>query len=399
MMPSDRAVVQGAPTLESALRQLATNKHTKPLDSLNHATADPESHTAAHLAPLIQPTMSMAGGTPEIRAFAIWGLIVDLINRTGPSSESRLRSVLIAAFRLPHPRGAPEQWKTAIGDRFGQLLDIPGVFTDPRPKTTAPMHKLWRQALVEKLVPALGQRLAVLAEDGSGWRPYIDLGIGAGQANEVGNGYRPPSKGAQPIFVDLFVTTVFMQGRVARRRITERLVTAAEDHVVGYLASAMAGPPGDKERLPVRSLWGCRVASGNSGRSGGSSLTFLQFPRPLRRGEKHYFASEALDTDPIMTRSGVNVGVDHYGIAPGRVVNGWVPVSGLTIRIVFDEKFIPDACWWHSEQTERERDIRPPDGDERFLTVVGNTLQHTFPGRCHPREWYGISFDWGVVRE
>ena len=396
MMPSDRAVVQGAPTLESALRQLATNKHTKPLDSLNHAIVDPESHTAAHLAPLIQPTMSMGDATPEIRAYAIWGLIVDLINRTGPSSESRLRSVLIAAFRLPHPRGAPEPWKTAIGERFGQLLDIPGIFTDPRPRTTAPMHKLWRQALVEKLVPALRQRLAELVVDGSGWRPYIDRGIGADQANEAGNGYRAPSKGAQPIFVDLFVTTVFMQRRVAHRRITERLVTAAEDQVHGYLARALAGPEGAKDKLPVRSLWGCRVVTGTAARSGGSPLTFLQFPRPLRRGEKHYFASEAVDMDPSMTRLSVNVSVDHYGIAPGRVVNGWVPVSGLTIRIVFDENFVPDACWWYAEQTQREREIRPPAGDARLLTVVGKTLQYTFPGRCHPRESYGISFDWGT---
>src|SRR5581483_1306960 len=105
------------PTLESALRRLVTNKHPKPLDLLSHAIADPHGHTAMDLAPLIRPTMSVEG-SPEIRVSALWGLIVDQIGRIGPSSESRLRSALIAAFRLPHPLGSPERWSPTIGDRF-----------------------------------------------------------------------------------------------------------------------------------------------------------------------------------------------------------------------------------------------------------------------------------------
>jgi hypothetical protein len=383
------------PTLESALRRLATNKHTKPLDLLSHAIADPHGHTAADLAPLIRPTVSIDGGTAEIRAFAVWGLIIDQIGRIGPSSESRLRSVLVAAFRLPHPLGSPEQWSTNIGDRFRQVLDVPRVFSDPKPSTTAPVHKLWRQALVGKLVPALEIRLAELAKDGPGWHPYVLIGSGADQATANGNGYRTPSEGAQPVFVDLFVTTVFLQGRVARRRITERLVTAAEDHVDSYLATALAGPTDDKEDLPVRSLWGCRVERRSTAWSGGVLLTRLVFPRPLRHGERHYFASEAIDASLSEERVGVNVLVDHHGVAPGQVANGCVPVSGLTIRVVFDERYIPEACWWHAEQTPREQQIRPPDGHARLLTPVGNTLQHTFTARCQPRETYGISFDWG----
>ena len=397
-MSPGQPVGQDMPTLESALRSLATNKHTKPLDLLSHAITDPRGHTAADLAPLIQPTTSIADGAPEIRAFAVWGLIVDQIGRIGPSSESRLRSALIAAFRLPHPLGAPEQWSATIGDRFHQLLDVPRVFTNPKPRTTAPVHKFWRQALVEKLVPALGARLAELARDGSGWQRYITIGSRSGQAQPSDNGYRAPSKGAQPLFVDLFVTTVFLQGKVVRRRITERLVTAAEDHVDGYLATALAGPVDDKGSLPVRSLWGCRVEHRSATGIGGSPLTRLVFTRSLRRGERHFFASEAIDESASKERVGINVMVDHHGIAAGQVANGCVPVSGLTIRVVFDERHVPNACWWHAEQTEREQRIRPADGDARLLTPVGNTLQHTFAARCQPRESYGISFDWGERR-
>jgi hypothetical protein len=394
MMPPDQPVGQDEPTLESALRSLATNKHTKPLDLLSHAITDPHGHTAMDLAPLIRPTASIVDGTPKVRALAIWGLIVDQIGRIGPSSESRLRSALIAAFRLPHPLGSPEQWSTTIGNRFQQLLDVPQVFTNPKPGTTAPVHKLWRQALVGKLVPALDVRLAELADDGSGWQQYIEIGGSAGQPEPNGNGYRTPSKGAQPLFVDLFVTTVFLKGRVVRRRITERLVVAAEDHVDGYLATALAGPTDNKDSLPVRSLWGCRVEQ-SAAWAGAVPLTRLVFPRVLRRGERHYFASEAIDESVIEERVGINVMVDHHGIAAGQVANGCVPVSGLTIRVVFDEKHIPDACWWHAEQTEREQRLRPPDGDARLLVPVGNTLQHTFEARCQPRERYGISFAWG----
>lgn len=394
-MPPDQPVEREVPTLESALRKLATNKHTKPLDLLSHAIADPHGHTAEDLAPLIRPTASIDGGTPETRAFAVWGLIIDQIGRIGPSSESRLRSALIAAFRLPHPLGSPEQWSTTIGDRFQQLLGVPRVFTDPKPGTTAPVHKMWRQALVGKLVPGLELRLAELAKDGFGWQRYVGIGTGAGEVAANGNGYRAPSKGAQPLFVDLFVTTVFLQGRVVRRRITERLVTAAEDHVDGYLAAALAGPTDNKEDLPVRSLWGCRVEHRSAAWSDGIPLTRLVFPRSLRHGERHYFASEAIDESLSKERIGINVLVDHHGIAAGQVANGCVPVSGLTIRVVFDERYIPNACWWHGEQTPREQQIRPPDGDVRLLIPVGNTLQHTFTARCQPRETYGIQFDWG----
>jgi hypothetical protein len=72
----------------------------------------------------------------------------------------------------------------------------------------------------------------------------------------------------------------------------------------------------------------------------------------------------------------------------------YVPISGLTIRVMFDNDHLPEACWWYAEQTERERRQRPPDGDHHLLTIVSNTVEHTFTEKCQPRENYGISFLW-----
>jgi hypothetical protein len=67
------------------------------------------------------------------------------------------------------------------------------------------------------------------------WQAYFDQ---LGGKDAV---FRQPSRGAQPIFVNLFVTTVFMRKRAVYRRITERLVTATADGVEYYTARGFAG--------------------------------------------------------------------------------------------------------------------------------------------------------------
>jgi hypothetical protein len=209
--------------------------------------------------------------------------------------------------------------------------------------------------------------------------------------------YRPPSKGAQPVFLDLFVTTVFMRKKTVYRRITERLVTARDDNVDGYTARALAGTGWSTDapsNIPVRALWGCRVEPVVASRAGEPMLTKLRFPKALQREEKHYFSSEAIDENITEERRWVNVEIDHHGIAPGRLWHGHVPIGGLTIRIRFDEAYLPEECWWYAEQTERERRERPALGDPHLLTVTDGTVQHTFTERCHPRENYGVSILW-----
>ena len=74
---------------------------------------------------------------------------------------------------------------------------------------------------------------------------------------------------------------------------------------------------------------------------------------------------------------------------------GRLPVSGLTIRVRFDDGHLPDAVWWYAELNERERYDRPPPGDRRLLTITGNDVQHTFNEQvCQPRESYGLAFGW-----
>ena len=394
-------------SVDASLRWMARQANSPLLDLLVHAISNPLNDSALQLAALTAPTESMPGGTPRTRALAVWGLLIETINEIGPTADSRERNVLLAAFRLPRPVEVTKPWKSTLNDRFMQLTAIPGVFGDQPPSTPTPMHRAWKVALSGNLAPRLTRQLDALARNGGAWLPYVEVGqaIEATLDRERGKlrtsedqdftvGYRPTLPGAQPVFANLFVTTVFMEGRLVHRRITERLATATEDGVSGYTATALAGPSGNIAGLPVRALWGCEAETGVLSGPGGPHLTWLRFPTTLQRGEQHFFASEAIDENPTYERFWVNVEVDHHGIAPGRLLYGRVPVSGLTIRIRFDKAYLPEVCWWYAEQTERARRIRPPKGDSRYLLIVGDTLQHTFTEKCHPRENYGISFNW-----
>ncbi len=260
------------------------------------------------------------------------------------------------------------------------------------------MQKAWADGLRD-LVPALEGKLASLTEAGAGWTPYVEIArrveaeaSGIDVSKTLPSGYRRPSAGAQPVFLELFVTTVFMRRRASYRRITDRLITAQEDGLDDYIARALAGSTGNPP--DVRALWGCRAEPKPASHPGQPALCRLVFPRTLQKGEKHYFSSEAIDENISAEREGVDVEIDHYGIAPGSLMDGHVPISGLTVRVRFDEGYLPISCWWHSEQTERERHTVPPDDSPRRIPIMGNSIQYTFPEKCHPRETYGVSFLW-----
>jgi hypothetical protein len=148
--------------------------------------------------------------------------------------------------------------------------------------------------------------------------------------------------------------------------------------------------------VAVQALWGCTAEFVASARPGRPAVTRLRFPAPLRAGEHAHFASEVIDENIEEERYWVNVDVDHYGIARGQVAyGGLVPVSGLTIRIRFDDEHLPEAVWWYAEANERERYDRPSEGDPRLLRIIGRDVQFTFVDRpCQPRESYGLAFGW-----
>jgi hypothetical protein len=380
---------------------MATRKHARPLDLIIHAIDDPQSDSAAQLAPLVTATESMPGGTTRTRALAAWGLIIHGVNRVGSADDSRQQNTLFAAFRLPRPPEITEAWRSTLEGRFRQLMALSDVFGDPAPNTTTPMHKAWKRAVGEKLAPILQEQVAALGGGGEGWATYVETAMATEPTvrhyqspSDDDTGHRHPSEGSQPVYLDLFITNVIMKGKAVHRRITERLVTARADDVDGYLASSIAGLRGNATGVPVTPLWGCTIDTPNRAQDSDPALTKLAFPRTLVRDEKHYFASEAVDEDLEQERFWVNVEVDHHGIAAGRLLYGCVPVSGLTIRVRFDGTSVPRACWWYAEQTERERRLRPPVGDPHFLPIVADTVEHTFTEKCYPRENYGISLWW-----
>lgn len=246
------------------------------------------------------------------------------------------------------------------------------------------LRRWWGEG-VRRLGEKVHERLDYLHDHPREWDQYLTNGPR----------FRRPSPGAQPVFAELFVTTVFMKGRYVQRRITERLITAREDDVRYYTARALPEMEDASGSVPVRALWGCRAEQLPS-EPGEPILTRLWFPRPLKRGERHFFASEAIAGSVESPRRAINVEVDHYGIAPGVRLHDSMPVSGLTIRIIFDEKDLPEAVWHYSNMSERERYQRPvAEGDDRWLKVSSlGHAEHTFVEACQPLANHGVSIAW-----
>ena len=377
-MDSDLVVETTSPEeVEAALRWLAKLKSGDPIQAFGEAIKYPASGPATALRSLVAPTAFLSA---ELRAFAVWGLIVDEIGSTG---DARYRHVLMAAFRVsPAPGGAA--WKATLGDRFGQLALLLSVFGDPRPTTTTPMHKAWRWAL-QVLAARLVEKLVLLDEPG--WRPYADIGRTAVEVTNdkrVGWRARAASPGAQPVFMERMLVTAVMHRRTVRRRTTERDIIACEDGVDGFNVHAATGWTHDAANIPVTAPCACQVVDSPTEHPGAPALTRLRFRRTLRKGERYTFVSEALDGQLDEKRNWLNVEVDHHGIAPG----------GLTILLNFDSEHLPEACWWYAEQLEFERTRQPPDGDPHLLPVGDGFVRHTFLEGCHPREDYGIAFRW-----
>jgi len=373
--------------VEKALRHLGTRTHDTPANLIKAAIDGPASEIGNRLAPLIQPTALLTEWSTSERAQAVWQIIREGIQApdVGPTADSRRRRALQAAFRIPDP-DVDEPWGGSLTDRFKQLKRLRSVYS--RATSTQPMEDAWRRG-VRALAHHVERRYGDLTTP-EAWDVYRP------PANENPM-FRQPSKGAQPVFVNLFVTTVFMRKRAVYRRITERLITAQADNVGYYTARGFAGITPRLTYVPVQALWGCRAEFITS--RDRPAVTRLWFPRPLRRGQQAHFASEVIDENITEERFWIDVDIDHHGIAPGKFHHdGMVPVSGLTIRVRFDEGYIPEKIWWYAELNERERYDPPPLGDHHFVTVVGNDASHTFVDLpCQPRESYGLAFKWPEI--
>ncbi|RSM39373.1 hypothetical protein DMA12_30120 [Amycolatopsis balhimycina DSM 5908] len=364
---------------------MARRRDGDPLGALRRAVESSLSGSGTILGCLVDPTASLPAATPELRASAIWGLVVDEIGKLGSVVEPREHYVLLAAFRLPPVPDGSAGWASNLGDRFGQLAEVRGLFGERKPLSNTPMNKAWAGAL-EMLSTAVARKLEHL--EGEGWLPYVDIGRSATAGTVPGDGCpegcRAPSEGAQPVLVERMNVTVVMHRRMALRRITERDVVAREDGVDGYDVYAGTGWTGNLAEIPVKALWNCRVAAVRGEYSGDPVLARLRFRRKLRMNETYTFVSEAVDGNLDEERRWINVKVDHHGVAPG----------GLTVRVSFDAECLPEACWWYAEQLEVERLRRPRPGDPRLLDVRDGFVEHTFEGCCHPREEYGIAIRW-----
>lgn len=368
---------------EAGLRWLAASAHDRVHTTLVHALQDlqkPAGKTKrlADLRALVAGVPSSMPFRSRIddRAHALWRLVRSEVDLIETKDE---QTALTAALHLD-----PTNREPSIDKRLAFARDRGdfGVQRSGKRHGYDALRKWWGDG-VRQLGDRIHERLDYLHHHPHEWREYF--------TDSAEPRFRTPSPGAQPVFAELFVTTVFMSGRLVRRRITERLITAQEDGVAYYMARALPEMDDPYASVPVRALWGCK-AEHLPWIPGQPVLTRLWFPTTLGRGERHFFSSEALAGNVTAERTAINVEVDHYGIAPGRRLLDAMPISGLTIRIVFDE--IPEVVWWYADATERERYARP-SRDDRWLKVSPHGhVEHTFAQACQPLANYGVSIGW-----
>jgi hypothetical protein len=353
------------------------------------------------LAPITAATSVVQDWTPAERAHALWSLIEEGIfqPQVGPTAQSRRRRVLQAAFRIPDEDVA--EWGASLTDRFKQLRTPRSPFGEVT--STQPMEIAWKHG-VGRLAEYVAERLAELRtpEDWVRYKPrlprttnHASVGNGHRTARKAPAVFREPSEGAQKLYVNLFVVTVVMEGKAKVRRIAERLITSQDPDGLRWFTSrayATRSPAQGRTYVLAQALWGCRAEHISED---DVPATRLCFPRPLERGEQAHFAAEVVyETDPDDPRGWASVDIDSYGVDAGELRNGLVPVSGLTIRIRFDDDSLPAAVWWYAELNERERHVEPPAGSPRRLEVVECGVSKTFEKPCQPRESYGIAFNW-----
>lgn len=247
----------GRTSLEAALRHLGAQRYGNLVELIEHAIRWPDGRAGTMLASLVECTAVLPDWTPSERAHALWQVIVEGIvhPQVGPTAMSRRRRALQAAFRLPD-EDVGEEWRGSLTDRFKQLRAVPGVFGEAT--STQPMEMAWKRG-VERLSEHLGRQLEELRTPDD-WARYKPVKTAGQQRRELAT-FRPPSPGAQKLFVDLLVLTVLMKGRSEYRRIIERLITSREDGLRYYTTHAFSSSGGllePRTYVPTRALWGCR---------------------------------------------------------------------------------------------------------------------------------------------
>lgn len=368
----------GASPIEQALRYLGTRNHGALVDLLEHGIDRPQSGTGLVLAPLTESTRVLGDWTPSERARALWRVIEEGVHsaEVGPTSLSRRRRALVAALRLSDP-DIGEPWSSSLSQRFRQLKRLEAVFGNPT--TTQPMEMAWARG-VRALAKHVEDRLREL-ENREDWNAY---------APRARMPQRPPSRRADPIFVDYMVTTVFLKGRAFSSRITERLITSMADGVDRYVMRGRPPLQGGDPGVQLGRVWGCR-AEPVPFVPHGEVIANLLFAR-LAEGQQHWFASELLSSGTVDERPWVNVPVNNHGIAAGELTLDGIPTRGLTVRVVFDPMSHPADVWYYTDPDERT--VVPAKGNERRLRIRNGLVSHTFLDPCEPRDQVGVAFSW-----
>lgn len=370
--------------ISNALRYLGRQDHGRLVELLHAGIEWPDGDFGRALYPLTQATASLESWSAWERAVALAEIIKQAIEHrdVAPTRDSKRRRALQAGFRLPDG-DIREPWGRALNDRFRQLKAVTWVFGDGR--SIQPMQEAWGRG-VEVLAQYLDQRLARL-QDNEDWEVYRPPPKAPPRLTPV-----PPAPGVkvQPVFINYWVSTVFLDGRAFQRRITERLITAMEDGVDSYITRSRPPLQGDRPAGSVTRAWGCS-AEEVPFVPHSDVLARLTFDR-LTAGQQHWFATEAVSTEVADDRPWIYVRVNTWGIAAGQLSEAGLPISGLTIRLVFDSECLPADVWFYTDPADRI--VPPAAGDPRRLRISNGLVGHTFEESLGPRDEVGLAFRW-----
>ncbi|MFF5230651.1 hypothetical protein [Dactylosporangium sp. NPDC000521] len=313
----------------------------------------------------------LGGRSVEERAETMLELIYLEASNLGNSGERphpRWAAAVQAALRMPTFQFGPSD--DSLNQRF-QVARAAGAFDTVRGrrgmKAGADAGKInWSHGVV-RLAQAVERRVNELERSG-GWE-------------RTG----PPS-GFQPVTFNRMIVTYFLRGRAVSESFSERWITAEEDNLARYVVRAYArnNPPARPE-LEIQPWLNCTLGAVRRvdlGDGSEAQIAEMDFPKPLQRGEKLFFATRvvAQEVGPTMSRE---VQVTSHGI------------EDLTMRIQFDiSQPLPKRAWWFAEVPDIDRLIPPEPGDDRFVEVSACGFIERQFARGYPSAKYGLSWQW-----
>ena len=235
------------------------------------------------------------------------------------------------------------------------------------------LRKTWWPRAVDTLAEAVPGRVRQVNETPSGWEQYRSTGVASQREVEASADHHMET-------VDV---AWLLRGRVLSELLTYRTLVAHRDGLSSYQARAWYFNDPDPDKYEIVPLMNCALGRLRRAGNRGLLLADLEFPEPLRRDDRVFFAYKILihsekDAEPVV----------RHEVRSERV-------DSLVFRVQFDTTALPTSIWHFSGSDDADPYQRPSEGSPRYiqptrLGYVQAAWQAARRGRM-----YGITWSWG----